>query len=79
MTDKTRVIGARVANEIADWMEERGLTARDAVEAYYEGQVLDLTEFKAACDRLRIDYQMAVDRMAEEINSIPGRKTRKRG
>lgn len=70
MTDKTRVIAARVPNEVADWVESYG-SARAGLEAAYELNGVDLRGFKRACDRLRIDYQLAVNQMTEEINAIP--------
>lgn len=66
MTKKTRVVAARLPNEVADWVESHG-----EVRAWLEGMCgeerLDLREFYKACDAKRIDYQLAINRMVELI------------
>ena len=67
MTDKTRVVAVRLPNEIADWLEAEG-SPRAFIEGLYAGKNLDMRRFYKACDRKRIDYQLAINRMVELIN-----------
>lgn len=78
MTDKTRIVSARVPNEVADWLESEDVSHREILETQYKNRfvAVDLWRFKRACDRLKIDYQLAIDRMTEEINAIPMPKGR---
>ena len=67
MTDKTRVVAIRLPNEVADWLERTG-SPRALIEGGYEDGGLDLSGVKRACDRKRIDYQLALNRMEQLIN-----------
>lgn len=67
MTDKTRVVAVRLPNAVADWLEEDG-SARAVIEGLYGSRSVDLRGFYKACDRKRIDYQLAINRMTDLIN-----------
>lgn len=57
----------RLPVEIVEYLESRG-SLRAGIEELYEGATLDLTGFYEACDKKRIDYQLAINRMVELIN-----------
>ena len=86
MTDKTRILGVRLPNEVVDWYQAGNSNARNVLQAVYEsrGSVSEISSgirlgaFKAACDRLNMDYQLVIDRVTEHIIELFA-ETRPRG
>ena len=67
MTKNTKVVSIRIPNEVEEWLGADN-KAREIVESAYMSGWLNLKGFKKACDKKKIDYQMAIDRMVELIN-----------